>query len=457
MQLSFSDINISQDQTHHVLKNKSLYLERFISVGKYHAPGFAPVVDKTGAYHIDVEGKPVYEDRYVRVFGFYQERAAVVDKSGCFHIIVDGEQLYSERYKWCGNFQDGASVVQDTKGHYFHIDSFGKPLYVDKYIYAGDFRDKIAVVQNDKGLYTHIYHDGIKVHDQWFCDLDVFHKGCARAKDKSGWCHIDVTGVPVYSERYSMVEPFYNGFARVEDTQGVLLIIDERGQIVKTLRDSLNKLKVLDKNPIKDEEYNARLELTRVAHLIYEKGYNVSIDGNLSYKLSDDTILISPSGAHKGFMKPEDFMIVDLDGNLIRGEGKPTSEYRLHSLIFKKRKDICCVIHAHSPYALAASLAGIDLQQTYMTVAPVPTTQYGRNASSQSAEVLDPYIMDYNWAIIPRHGVVVWADTIWNAFLRIEGLEHYAKVLMQAKAVNPVQPLPKEQRDELLKFWGLSL
>lgn len=205
------------------------------------------------------------------------------------------------------------------------------------------------------------------------------------------------------------------------------------------------------------KEESARLELTKIAHIIYEKGYNVSIDGNLSCRLSNDTILMTPSGSHNGFIKPSDLVISDLDGNLIRGKQKVTSEYRLHVHIYKKRADINCVIHTHSPYALAASLAGIDLHdKTYITVAPVPTTEYARIASTESPKVLDPYIESYNWAIIPRHGVVTWADSIWNAFLRLEGLEHYAKILTLASSVGSVKPLPTTKRKELLKFWGLG-
>ncbi|EKE00539.1 MAG: hypothetical protein ACD_21C00331G0005 [uncultured bacterium] len=214
---------------------------------------------------------------------------------------------------------------------------------------------------------------------------------------------------------------------------------------------------LFNKKQLEEEENQARTELVKVAKLIYKNGYNASIDGNLSYRLSDNSILMTPKGIHKGFMSPESLIVTDIDGKLLRGDSQPTSEYRLHAKIFKKRTDIRCIIHTHSPYALAASLAGIDLHQTYITVAPVPTTQYARIASEQSADVLEPYIEKYNWAIIPRHGVVVWSDTIWNAFLRIEGLEHYAKILVLANSIKPIQPLPNSDRDELLKFWGINI
>lgn len=204
------------------------------------------------------------------------------------------------------------------------------------------------------------------------------------------------------------------------------------------------------------DEKDLREDMTKICHLIYDRGYNVSIDGNISHRLDDGNILITPSGSHNGFIKPEDFVVIDIEGNKIRAEGRRTSEYLLHTEIYRERDDINSVIHVHSPYALAASVAEIDLMRTYITVAPVPTTEYARISSDQTAVVIQPYLKNYNWAILPRHGVVTWADTLWNAFLRLEGLEHYSKVMMVASSVAPARPLPDEKVDELLSFWGLE-
>ena len=237
MKVDFSKITLAHDQSYHLIEAKPLYTKRFLMVLKFHPPGVAAVLDKTGAYHIDLNGDAIYSQRYLRTFGFYNERAAVVDGDAWFHISPTGQRIYSKSYAWCGNFQDGVCVVRDTTGYYFHIDLQGKPLYQQKYAYVGDFKDGLAVIQNKEGLYTHIYFNGIYVHDRWFCDLDIFHKGFARARDYKGWCHIDKNGQSIYLERYKMIEPFYNGFARVEDKYGAMLIINESGTVVRVLKD----------------------------------------------------------------------------------------------------------------------------------------------------------------------------------------------------------------------------
>ncbi len=291
-------------------------------------------------------------------------------------------------------------------------------------------------------------------------------------------CHVDPDGAPLYPARYRAVSAFAEGLAVAYRTDGGVELIDRLGRpldlrgerfawILPPVRGRA-QAQTLDGRGgwldargrfhahREDPEWDARRELVRIAHLIYERGYNVSIDGNLSVRLSERELLMTPSGCHLGFLQPDDLIVTDLTGRLLRGERKPTSEYRLHTALHASRPDARCVIHVHSPFAVAASLAGLDLAQTYITIAPIPTTAYARLSSEQSPRALEPFMADYSWAILPRHGTVAWAGTLWDAFLRVEGLEHAAKIVMAARATGPIEPLSPERRLELLTFWGLE-
>jgi hypothetical protein len=224
------------DRTHHTLDGTPLYPARFLEVLSFHAPGLAAAKDDTGAFHINVTGRPAYARRFTRTFGFYEELATVVDGSGAFHLRPDGTELSPERYAWCGNFQDGRCTVRAVDGRYFHVDREGRPAYLERYAYAGDFRDGLAVAQEPSGLHLHIHKDGRPLNGRRFLDLDVFHKGYARARDERGWHHVDAEGEPLYARRFAAVEPFYNGQARVECQDGALRVIDERGETVRELR-----------------------------------------------------------------------------------------------------------------------------------------------------------------------------------------------------------------------------
>jgi hypothetical protein len=240
--------HVSADRTHHLLGGQPLYSVRFLEVLSFHAPGLAAVKDVSGAFHIDTAGRPAYARRFRRTFGFYAGLAAVESEEGAFHIRPDGAALYPERHGWCGNFQEGRCTVRErTEGAgYFHLDATGRPLYPERYAYAGDYREGLAVVQEISGLHLHLDLEGRPLNGRRFLDLDVFHKGYARARDARGWHHVDRQGAPVYARRFATVEPFYNGQARVEREDGALEIIDEQGETVcerrKPLRSELQTL-----------------------------------------------------------------------------------------------------------------------------------------------------------------------------------------------------------------------
>ena len=241
----WQEYRISADTSHHIFEGRPAYAARFHEVLKFHAPGLAPVQDASGGYHITPDGQPAYRERYLRTFGFYEDRAAVQSQSqvqapapasaGCFHILPDGQALYPERYVWCGNFQGGRCPVRLPDGSYFHLTAPGSPAYAERYRYAGDYRDGIAVVQREDGKHTHIDCSGNLVHGRWFLDLDVFHKNHARACDAHGWHHVAMDGEPLYAARFRNVESFYNGQARVEGFDSARSVIDESGSVLLEL------------------------------------------------------------------------------------------------------------------------------------------------------------------------------------------------------------------------------
>ncbi len=234
--MRWQDLTVAPEGTHHLRDGRPIYEERFDGVLKFHAPGLAPVVQDGLAWHIRPDGTPAYARRFLRTFGFYQGVAAVESSDGWHHIHPDGTDLSVARFDWCGNFQESRCAVRGRDGTYFHITDAGVPAYARRWRYAGDYRDGAAVVQAEDGRSTHIDLEGAFLHGRWFLDLDVFHKGFARARDPRGWTHVDRNGRPVYRRRFAAVEPFYNGQARVERFDGGLEVIDEQGRTVRILR-----------------------------------------------------------------------------------------------------------------------------------------------------------------------------------------------------------------------------
>ena len=140
-------------------------------------------------------------DRFQRTFGFYEDLAAVVGDDGRFHILPSGESAYPDRYAWCGNFQERRCTVRDRERSLLpHQPRQGRPHTPSAGAMPGDFRYGVAVVQAEDGRSTHISPDGRLLHGRWFVDLDVFHKGFARARDEQAGCTSTAKATPATSD-----------------------------------------------------------------------------------------------------------------------------------------------------------------------------------------------------------------------------------------------------------------
>lgn len=219
--------------THHWTHlGSAAYAARFSEVGKFHAPGLAPVRDLTGCYHVTPDGKPAYPDRFEKVWGFYCNRAAAKEPSGWTHVDPSGARTYSQRYPWVGNFQEDLCPVRDSHG-FHHILPDGSRPYSENFAYVGDFRDGAAVaISQLDGLSRHITPNGSRLHERAFIELDVFHKGLARARDSIGWFHIKTDGLARYACRFNFVEPFYNDMAIAHTLDHQIVRISPEGQII---------------------------------------------------------------------------------------------------------------------------------------------------------------------------------------------------------------------------------
>lgn len=234
--MNWCDLNVSACRTYHECDGQPAYSERFDEVLQFHSPGLAPVKRGDEAWHVGPDGNAAYSRRFIRTFGFYEGFAAVQAQDGWHHIRPDGSDANPGRHDWCGNFQGGRCTVRLRAGRYRHVLPEGSFAYPETWRYAGDYKDGFCVVQSDAGLCTHLDLNGKPLHGNWFVDLDVYHKGFARARDGEGWMHVDLHGEPAYLRRFAMVEPFYNGQARVERFDGGLEVINEQGKCQIELR-----------------------------------------------------------------------------------------------------------------------------------------------------------------------------------------------------------------------------
>ncbi|MCR5503919.1 MAG: class II aldolase/adducin family protein [Lachnospiraceae bacterium] len=182
--------------------------------------------------------------------------------------------------------------------------------------------------------------------------------------------------------------------------------------------------------PKREKAKEAILEIGR---RMYHQGFVAANDGNISVRIGKDAVLATPSGVSKGFMKKKILVVTDLEGNLIEGNGKPSSELKMHLRAYKEDDGLRSVCHAHPPFCTAFSIMKrpLDLPmlaEAVITLGDVPVTPYAELGSEEVPEAIAPYVRTHNGVILGNHGAVTWADDPFAAFYRLESMEYYAKI-----------------------------
>ena len=176
-----------------------------------------------------------------------------------------------------------------------------------------------------------------------------------------------------------------------------------------------------------------RETLCQVCLLLYQRGYVVSNDGNVSVRIGEDQVLITPSGVSKGRLTPDMLVVCDLEGRVLAGRLHPSSESAMHLLVYRERPDVGAVVHAHPPAATAFSICRRPLAQHYLTetisgLGEVPVAPFALPSTSQVPDSLRPYVAGCNGALLANHGAIAWGRALWPAFDRMEQVEQPAKI-----------------------------
>ena len=210
-------------------------------------------------------------------------------------------------------------------------------------------------------------------------------------------------------------------------------------------------------------EKNLREEIVQVGQLLYDRGLIVATDGNISARLDNNTVLITPSGLCKGLITPDQLIIIDMEGRQ-RGFGnpanqhfKPSSETAMHLEAYKQRPDVLSVVHAHPPHTISLSIVGLTLAdcmlpEAIMFLGLTPTTPYSTPASKENAQAIREAIVGHDAILLQRHGSLTVGSSPLNAYYRTETLEQVARVTFMLNQLGGGQPLPAHQVEKLLKI-----
>ncbi|MBN1298411.1 MAG: class II aldolase/adducin family protein, partial [Actinobacteria bacterium] len=199
-----------------------------------------------------------------------------------------------------------------------------------------------------------------------------------------------------------------------------------------------------------------RNDIIDICKRVHANGWVAANDGNISIKISPNTVLCTPTGMSKGYMRTDQLIKVDMDGNKIEGSLEPSSEILMHLDVYKNKEGINSVVHAHPPFATGFAVAGVDLDQCIMPeiiigLGSIPTAKFGTPSTMEIPESIRPFLKEHNVFLLENHGALSLGQDVFQAYYRMESLELFAKISLVARLLGNVNILSEDNVKKLIK------
>ncbi len=210
--------------------------------------------------------------------------------------------------------------------------------------------------------------------------------------------------------------------------------------------------------------HKIKQEICDIGSRLYKKGFAAANDGNISYRIGENEVICTPTMMTKGFMKPDDLCVVDMEGKQLAGRRKRTSEVLLHLALMKERPEIKSVVHCHPPHATAFGIAREPVPQCVLPeveifIGDVPIAKYAIPGGQEFADTILPFVHKSNVIILGNHGTVSFDATVEKAYWWTEVLDAYCRMLMLARGLGGVHYFTEPETKALLDLkdqWGYS-
>lgn len=204
-------------------------------------------------------------------------------------------------------------------------------------------------------------------------------------------------------------------------------------------------------------EHELREEICEIGRRLYARGLVAGSEGNISVRLGPDDVLCTPTMVSKGYMKPDDLAIVDLEGRQKSGPRPRTSEVLVHLSVYKHRLDVRAVIHSHPPHATAFAVTHTELPlaahpEVELFLGPVPLVPYELTGTQRLADAVVPYLDRTIAILLANHGSVTWGKSLEQAWFTTETLDAYCRLILNCKALGLPKLLTGQQVAELLQL-----
>ena len=202
-------------------------------------------------------------------------------------------------------------------------------------------------------------------------------------------------------------------------------------------------------------ERQSRRDILLFGRMLHDRGYVAATDGNLSVRLDNGLILVTPTAMCKGMMRTTDLVVVDTEGNRVTGRRNVSSEIGMHLLIYKRRPDVKGIVHAHPRTATGFAAAGMALNQPLVCevvigLGSIPLAKYGTPGTPELAGALEPLVPQYDAILMSNHGVVSYGADLHSAYMKMETVEHFAQIALVTHMLGKQQPLGAQDLEKLM-------
>ena len=202
-----------------------------------------------------------------------------------------------------------------------------------------------------------------------------------------------------------------------------------------------------------------REQICDICHNMWQLGSVAANDGNVSVKLPDGTFLATPTGMSKSFITPEKLVHIDQDGQILDASAglKPSSEIKMHLRCYKEREDVGAVLHAHPPVATGYAVANKPLDEysmieTVIALGSIPVTPYGTPSTYEVPDRIAPYLGEHDALLLQNHGALTVGADLITAYYRMETLELFAKISLNAHLLGGAKEISRENIDRLISM-----
>ena len=203
-------------------------------------------------------------------------------------------------------------------------------------------------------------------------------------------------------------------------------------------------------------EEQLRNDMVEIGRRLWLKSFVAANDGNITVRVGPDEFLTTPAGVSKGFMTPEMIVKVNGRGEPVTGNLKPSSEIKMHLLVYRERPDVRAVVHAHPPVCTAFAVAGLThlqptLPEVILTLGRIPLADYATPSTEEVPQAIAKYVKNHDAILLANHGALTCGSDVYAAYYNMERVEHFAKISLAARQLGEVHQLSEERIKQLVE------